>query len=67
LRTKERIKCANCDKVVTKNEIGLTKKYLGRNSHALCLDCLAEFLEITTEELLEYLEEFKSAGCTMFE
>lgn len=60
--------CYVCGKEsLSKNEIGLNKKLNGRNANILyCLDCLAEHLEVTTEELLARIEEFKSQGCTLF-
>ena len=60
--------CYVCGKGnLSKNEIGLTKKFLGRNIEKyFCLDCLAEYLEVSTEILLERIEEFKAQGCTLF-
>ena len=60
--------CYVCEKEnLSKNEIGLTKKFVGRNANRLyCLACLAEYLEVDTEFLLEKIEEFKSQGCTLF-
>jgi hypothetical protein len=60
--------CYVCKKeTLSKNEIGLTKKLLGRNSkHFYCLDCLAEYLEVETEFLLAKVEEFKEQGCKLF-
>ncbi len=50
------------------NEIGLNKKILGRGiKQFYCLVCLAEYLEVTTEELLAKVEDFKSQGCVLFE
>lgn len=61
--------CYVCNKEnLSKNEIGLTKKLLGRQvSRFYCIDCLANCLEITSEELLVSVEEFKSQGCVLFE
>ena len=37
---------------LSKNEIGLTKKLIGKKTVSFyCIDCLAEYLEVTTEEL----------------
>ena len=60
--------CYVCGKMpLTKNEIGLTKKLLNPKARNFyCIDCLAEELEVTTEELLEKIEEFKDEGCTLF-
>ena len=32
-----------------------------------CLDCLAEYLDCTVQELLDKIEEFKEEGCKLFE
>ena len=60
--------CYVCGKKhLSKNEIGLTKKLLDRNAKRFyCLDCLAEYLEVDTEFLLERVKEFKLQGCTLF-
>ena len=65
----ESISCCVCGKNnLTKNEIGLSKKLIGKNTKKyFCLDCLADYLEVTVEELLAKIEEFKSEGCTLFE
>lgn len=31
-----------------------------------CMDCLADYLGCTVDELLEKIEESKEAGCTLF-
>ena len=48
------------------------KKSLIRIQSALiknfyCLDCLAEYLDCTVQELLDKIEEFKEEGCKLFE
>lgn len=64
----ENKKCYVCGKSpLTKNEIGLTKKLIDRNTlYYYCLSCLAEYLEVTEEELVAKIEEFKDEGCTLF-
>lgn len=61
--------CYICGKKeISKNEIGLTKKLMGQNFKKFyCISCLAEQLEVTTEELLDKIEEFKDEGCKLFE
>jgi uncharacterized protein YlaI len=63
------INCYICEKKdISKNEIGLTKKLMGNNSKKFyCISCLAEQLEVTTEELKDKIEEFKNEGCKLFE
>jgi len=60
--------CYVCKKpIIAKNEIGLNKKLLGRKIIKFyCYDCLSEQLEITVEELIDKIEDFKSQGCTLF-
>jgi predicted nucleic-acid-binding Zn-ribbon protein len=60
--------CYVCGKEnLSKDEIGLTKKLLDKNTKRFyCLDCLAEYLEVDTEFLLEKVEEFKKQGCKLF-
>ncbi|HBV68273.1 MAG TPA: hypothetical protein DEF04_08875 [Clostridiales bacterium] len=60
--------CYVCEKEnLSKNEIGLTIKLLNKNTkYFYCLDCLAEYLEVDTELLLEKVEEFKEQGCPLF-
>jgi uncharacterized protein YlaI len=62
------IECVSCGKkYLDKNTIGINKKMLGTDiSTFYCLDCLAEYLDTTVEELLEKIEEFKEEGCTLF-
>ncbi|WP_373325573.1 hypothetical protein [Sporomusa paucivorans] len=60
--------CFICNKDnLNKSEVGLNKKLLGRKVGRLyCLDCLADYLEVTTEELLAKVEQFKEQGCKLF-
>lgn len=64
----EKKSCYICgNEPLSKNEIGLTKKLLGKNSKRFyCINCLAEYLEVDTEFLLTKIEEFKEQGCTLF-
>lgn len=62
------VDCIACGKAITgKDTIGINKKMLGENIRDYyCLDCLADYLECTTDELLDKIEEFKEEGCTLF-
>jgi len=64
----EKKSCYVCGKeTLSKNEIGLNKKLLGRNIvKFFCINCLSNDLEITSEELLAKIEEFKAQGCKLF-
>lgn len=61
-------KCYACGKTpLSKDEIGLTKKLIDKNaSNFYCMECLADYLEVTVDELSAKLEEFKEEGCTLF-
>ncbi|MBQ6632816.1 MAG: hypothetical protein IJH80_01295 [Ruminococcus sp.] len=61
--------CICCGKTdLNKNTIGINKKLLGENIlNYYCMDCLADYLECTVEELLDKIEEFKNEGCKLFE
>lgn len=62
-------KCISCFRDnLDNNTIALNKKLLGMDiDNFYCLDCLANYLNVTVDELLEKVEEFKEEGCTMFE
>lgn len=52
---------------LSKDEIALCKKLLGREITTFyCLDCLADFLDCTVDDLLIKIEEFKEQGCALF-
>lgn len=61
--------CISCGKEhLVKNEIGINKKLLGENTCAFyCLDCLADYLEVSVEDILDKIEEFREEGCTLFD
>jgi biotin operon repressor len=62
-------KCYVCgESPLTKDEVGLAKKMFDKKTTVFyCLPCLAEYLEVTEDELLAKIEEFKDEGCTLFE
>lgn len=64
----EQKKCYLCGKEpLSKNEIGLTKKLIDQKAKSFfCLSCLAEELDVTEEELMAKVEDFKNEGCTLF-
>lgn len=61
--------CVICGKQnLKKNTIGINKKLLGSDVfNFYCMDCLADYLDVSVEELLEKIEEFKQEGCKLFE
>ena len=64
-----RADCIICGrKSLDKNTKKKKKKLLGEDiENFYCMDCLAEYLGCTVEELLEKIEEFKEEGCKLFE
>lgn len=60
--------CLACrKKPLDKDTIGINKKMLGNQVKTFyCMDCLAEYLGCTVDDLLEKIEEFKEEGCTLF-
>lgn len=60
-------KCVSCNKSITRDEKGISMKLLGEDiQNYYCLECLADFLEVTISDLMDKIEEFKEEGCTLF-
>jgi len=60
-------RCFYCEAKLTKDEVGLNKKLVGRSVIKMqCFSCLAAYFETTVEELHEKIEEFKRQGCALF-
>lgn len=68
MRKKMKANCVSCGKeALSKNEIGINQKLLGEQITTFyCLDCLANYLGVSTEEILDKIEEFKEQGCKLF-
>lgn len=65
----KKIECVACGtQNLNKNTVGINKKLLGTDiDKYYCMDCLADYLDVTVEELIEKIEEFKEDGCKLFE
>lgn len=65
----KKISCVSCGKeMLEKNEIGINKKLLGEQIESFyCMDCLAEYLCVSVQDILDKIEEFKDQGCKLFE
>lgn len=63
-----RIDCVICGKEsLDKDTIGINKKLLGTGiANFYCMDCLAEYLGCTVQELIDKIQEFKDEGCKLF-
>ena len=61
--------CAACGKMpLSKNEIGISKKLLGDEPNQFyCLPCMADYLEVTEQDILDKIQEFLDDGCKLFE
>lgn len=64
-----KISCIICGKEnLDKNTIGINKKLLGEDiEHYYCIDCLADYLECTVQDIIDKIEQFKEEGCKLFE
>lgn len=60
--------CIVCGKEnLDKNTIGLNKKLINKNMTSFyCMDCLADYLDVTVDDLYDKIEEFKEEGCVLF-
>lgn len=60
-------KCYYCQQELSKDDIGLCKKLLGKKiKQFFCRMHLAEVLDTDEEALTEKIEQFKEEGCTLF-
>lgn len=61
----KKYRCISCKKYpLTKNEIGINKKLLDTDKNFYCLDCLASYLEVDVQDILDKIEEFKDEGAS---
>lgn len=69
MRKVKKISCVSCGKeALEKDEIGINKKLLGEQVETFyCMDCLADYLGVSVEDILDKIEEFKDQGCKLFE
>lgn len=60
--------CLACrKKPLDKDTIGINKKMIGNQVKTFyCMDCLADYLGCSVDDLLDKIEEFKEEGCTLF-
>lgn len=69
MRKMKKVSCVSCGKeTLEKNEIGINKKLLGEQVESFyCMDCLADYLGVTIQDIQDKIEEFKDQGCRLFE
>ena len=59
--------CHVCEETPDKTAIALTKKLIDeKTTQFYCMSCLAAYLDVTVEDLLEKAEDFKTQGCILF-
>lgn len=61
--------CISCGtENMSKNTIGINKKLLGEKvDNFYCIDCLAQYLGVSKQDIMDKVEEFKEQGCKLFE
>lgn len=65
--TKKKKECCDCGKILSKDEIALSKKLIDTETNDFyCLPCLAEYIGCSEHDLEEKIQEFKEQGCTLF-
>ena len=61
--------CISCGtENLPKNTIGINKKKKKEKVDSFyCIDCLAEYLGVSKQDIMDKVEEFKEQGCKLFE
>ncbi len=69
MRRIEKKSCVSCGKEsLERNEIGINKKLLGEQiENFYCMNCLAEYLGASVQDIMDKIEEFRDQGCKLFE
>ena len=64
----KKVYCQICGEEVEKVSKALCKKLFDKNIKKFyCLQCLANYFDVTVEDLSEKAEEFKAEGCPLFQ
>lgn len=59
--------CCECSKSLSKDEVALTQKLTDVDTEDFyCLNCFAEYIGCTVDDLKIKISEFKEQGCTLF-
>ncbi len=61
--------CQYCRRELVRDEVGLSRKLLERETRKgrfTCLDCMADVLEVPVDELKAKIDDFKAEGCKLF-
>ena len=61
-------RCRGCGRVLTRDEIALTRKLINRGAtEYFCLTCLATHFQVPEDILREKIRQFREMGCTLFD
>ena len=64
---KEKTKCNDCGKTLSKDEIALNKKLISIEVEVFqCLGCMSIDMECEVDDLQTKIDEFKEQGCSLF-
>ena len=67
-RIKQKCYCRCCNRILSKDEIAINRKLLDvAIVKMFCVSCLASFLEVTEEDVLDKIDFFKENGCSLFQ
>ena len=61
--------CQYCHAELSRDEVGLSKKLFEletKKGKYSCMPCIAAMLEVSQDDLLVKIEEFKRQGCKLF-
>lgn len=63
-----KIYCEVCGtEIIKKDVIALNKKLYSKSvKQFYCLKCMADNLEVSVDDLIDKIEEFKEEGCVLF-
>ena len=64
---KEKTKCNDCGRVLSKDEIALNRKLISVDVETFqCLACMSVDMGCQVDDLQTKIDEFKEQGCTLF-
>ena len=60
--------CIRCQRSLTSDEIAVTKKLIHRGATEwYCVDCLADYFEVSPQAIRDRITYFRQMGCTLFQ
>lgn len=63
----KKIICCDCSRKLIKDEIALCKKLIDPDTEEFyCIDCFAEYIGCSVDDLNDKIIEFKEQGCSLF-